>query len=111
MKSLLPYILFALAILIYFPSFHAPFQLDDGLIIIENTVIRKIDLAALWHMDPSRFLTHLTFAWNYYFGQLNVFGYHIVNFLLHLCMTCLVFYFFKITFALEITKDVSLRTL
>lgn len=70
-------------IVIYIPSFRAPFVLDGVKMIQENPVIRSLDLSRIWSLDPSRFLSHLSFALNYHWGQLEVTGYHYINFGLH----------------------------
>jgi tetratricopeptide (TPR) repeat protein len=82
-----------LAILIYAPSFTAPFQFDDHRIIANNILIQNIkDPGRIWRWDPSRFLSHVTFAINYHFHRDAVFGYHVVNFLLHIINTVWVFF-------------------
>src|SRR3989338_5468487 len=76
---------------IYSNSFYVPFHFDDNLTIIENNLIKSLNnLALLWRFDPSRFLTYLSFAVNYYCGKLNTAGYHAVNLALHLGVTVLV---------------------
>jgi len=81
--------LIGFAILIYGPSFHAQFHLDDLTSIIQNRYIRIADLkpgslwqAAIQDRVQNRPLANLTFALNFYFNQMNTFGYHVVNFLL-----------------------------
>lgn len=78
---------FALAVCVliaYLPSFIAPFQLDDYGTIVDNVIIRNLwNLPFIWEFDPSRFLPHLSFAVNYALGGLDVFGYHLINFILH----------------------------
>ncbi len=74
-----------LAIGIYLPSFNAPFQFDDYRIIVNNILIKApTKIERIWRWDPSRFLSHMTFALNYAFGKKEVFSYHVVNFVLHL---------------------------
>src|SRR5205085_8530486 len=70
---------------IYRKTFNVPFLFDDNYNILENPAIRSLaNLKWLWYYDPSRFLTHLTFALNFHFGQIEVFGYHLVNLVIHL---------------------------
>jgi len=86
----------------YGNSFHVPFQFDDHLLIAENYLIKSLNnLDWLLTYDPSRFLTHLSFALNFHFGRLDVFGYHIVNFLLHVGVTVLVYLLFHYTLSLS----------
>ena len=83
---------------IYGPSFHAPFQLDDYYAIVTNYVVTNMgDIPAIWREDPSRFLTHFTFAFNYYFAGLDVFGYHGFNFVIHFLTTIIVFMLIQVT--------------
>ena len=76
-----------IAILIYLPSFNAPFHFDDLEAIVNNHYIRITDLSAsslftsaFQDFKHNRPLTNLTLAVNFYFNQLNPFGYHLVNF-------------------------------
>lgn len=88
------FLIIGLAILVYIPSFFAPFQFDDYLTVVVNPFIKNISrLDLLWMYDPSRFLTHVTFALNFHFGKLNTFGYHLVNLVFHIANTFLVFAF------------------
>jgi len=91
-------------IVIYFPSFHGSFQLDDYYSIVTNYVVTNIhNVSAIWQQDPSRFFTHLSFAVNYYFSGLQPFSYRIVNFLIHFIATLIVFLLVKAT--LDKRKD------
>lgn len=72
----------AATLLAYSNSFDAAFQLDDEPNIVSNPRLR--DLGALWPPSGSRWVGLLTFAINYRVGGLDVFGYHLVNFLVHL---------------------------
>jgi tetratricopeptide (TPR) repeat protein len=74
-----------LGFFIYRNSFDVPFVFDDIFNIVDNAAIRSInDFKSLWFYDPSRFLTHYTFALNFHFGGLDVHGYHWVNLMVHL---------------------------
>ncbi|MDP2653018.1 MAG: tetratricopeptide repeat protein [Candidatus Omnitrophota bacterium] len=73
-----------LGALIYRNAFGVPFIFDDIYTVVNNPAIRDLSsLRGLWVYDPSRFLTHLSFALNFHFGELNVRGYHAVNIVLH----------------------------
>jgi hypothetical protein len=72
-----------LGVLIYANSFTCTFHFDDRASIEENTAIRDIsNIKAIWQSSPTRFVALFTFALNYHFGQLNVWGYHLVNLLI-----------------------------
>ncbi len=77
---------------VYGPAQYAAFQFDDNMTIVESTSIKDLrNIAAIWWADPSRFLTHLSFAVNYHFAGLKTFSYHWVNFFLHFFVSLLVF--------------------
>ncbi|MEW6418230.1 MAG: hypothetical protein AB1480_08925 [Nitrospirota bacterium] len=72
-----------LATIIYSNTFDASFHFDDTPSIVENYAIHRFDLKEIFTKSP-RPILDLTFALNYYFGKLNVFGYHLVNLMLHI---------------------------
>lgn len=85
-------------IIIYSNSLQSPFVFDDFNIISENQHIHLTELTreALYNAGfkgpaPNRPVANLTFALNYYFGRLNVTGYHLVNVLIHLINAILVY--------------------
>ena len=78
-----------ISLLSYFPSFNAPFQFDDLPAIVDNPYIKITNLmpstllrAGFQDRLHNRPLSNLSFAFNYYFGGLEPFGYHLVNFFL-----------------------------
>ncbi len=73
----------AVAIIIYSNSFYASFHFDDTPAIVENYTIHRFDLKEIYSTS-SRPVLDITFALNYYFGKLDVFGYHLVNIMLHI---------------------------
>ena len=88
----LRYILLILAIITtitYSNTFHASFQFDDSSNIIENLKIRKI--SNFFDLSGARSIGYLSFALNYYFGKLDVFGYHLVNLIIHITNGFLVY--------------------
>ncbi|MFZ4544635.1 MAG: tetratricopeptide repeat protein [Saprospiraceae bacterium] len=79
--------------IIYSNSFSCGFHLDDPTWIVNNNKIRNLsDLSAAWREDQSRFFSYYTFAINYHYGELNVWGYHLVNLLIHLANSILVYW-------------------
>ena len=81
------------AAVIYSNTFQAPFVFDDQHTIQENAKIR--DLRNFYTPDVLRSprpLVEFTFALNYHFGKLRVFGYHLVNLLIHVANGILVFF-------------------
>ena len=88
-----PWIVFLLlailATLIYSNTFSASFHLDDTQNIVENSQIKN--LSNLLDLSGSRYVGFLFFSFNYRIGQLNVFGYHLVNLLIHITNSFLVY--------------------
>ena len=77
--------LLAATLLAYLPSFGARFFLDDFRIILENPLLQDLtDIFAIWRFSEARFIASLTFAANYSLHGDSVFGYHLVNFAIHL---------------------------
>lgn len=82
--------IFAAAIMLYANTLQTPFIFDDGFNIVENYRIRlqSLDFTSMKNAvrgvpTRNRPLTGATFALNYYFGGYDVFGYHLVNVLIH----------------------------
>lgn len=73
-----------LGLAIYKPGLTAPFYFDDNYVIVDNVLIKSFqNIHWLWFHDPSRFLTHLSFAVDYLFYGLDPFGYHRLNLIIH----------------------------
>ncbi|MCA9407155.1 MAG: tetratricopeptide repeat protein [Candidatus Omnitrophica bacterium] len=97
LKKFSPSLLFIVVVfLIYSHILHSPFQFDDVWFIVDNYTIRDIkNLPLIWEgvlAYPTRFITFFTFALNYHFHQLDVFGYHLTNVLIHLLNGGLVYW-------------------
>ena len=83
-KKALSIILIAtVAVIIYSNTFYASFHFDDTPAIVENYAIHRFDVREIFSTS-SRPILDLTFALNYYFGKLDVFGYHLINIMLHI---------------------------
>ena len=92
-KSLI--VLTCMGILAFWATFHSPFLYDDAHAIVENPYIQQLDgfqknvgIENIFN----RSVLLLTFAINREIGGLEVFGYHLVNILIHI-LTGLVWYF------------------
>jgi len=93
-------IVILLGIIIYSNSFNCSFHLDDEDSIIDNLLIRNLSgIKALWDYNHFRVIPYFSFALNYHFGQFNVFGYHLVNLLIHLINSCLVYWLTLLIFS------------
>jgi hypothetical protein len=53
----------------------------------------------------SRVFSYFTFALNYYFGEFNVFGYHLVNLFIHIASALFLYWFLILTFNLPSLKE------
>ena len=96
----------ALGFLVYSNSFGVPFQLDDISVIVQNPLIRHLsDALGLLRYDPTRFLTHFSFALNYHFQGLRIFGFHLTNLLLHIFCAVLVYFLVRRTLTLSQSQE------
>ncbi|MFT5387564.1 MAG: tetratricopeptide (TPR) repeat protein [Candidatus Omnitrophota bacterium] len=101
-------LIFTLGLAVYFNVLNGEFQFDDIVFIVNQPAIRDItNLNAIWYTlaHPSRFITFLTFALNYHYHGLDVFGYHMVNNIIHACNGVLVFWFITLLFETQRIKD------
>jgi tetratricopeptide (TPR) repeat protein len=87
-----------------------PFQYDDKPVIVNNPIVKDLN----YFIEPSkasdfkghfeykkfrnRYIGYLTFALNYKFHGLDVTGYHIVNLLIHIINSLIVYFFLFLTF-------------
>jgi len=108
-KLILPFIAVTclLGTLIYSNTFQSPFVFDDLPFIVYNTEIKDLTgvTSVLKGRSPSRFVTYVTFALNYHFHQLDVFGYHLVNLLIHLMNSFFIYWFLRLTFSTPYLRD------
>ena len=82
----------------YLNALDSPFIYDDLDLIVQNVDIRQL-WPPIWMFDTSawygsvnhRPVVALSLAINYRFGAFDVFGYHVVNLLVHLCAGLAVF--------------------
>jgi tetratricopeptide (TPR) repeat protein len=86
-------ILCCIGFIIYSNTFGNSFQFDDEKFIVENPAVRNpFNLISIWSFWSTRFITFLSFAFNFRMGDLNVFGYHLFNLIIHLCSAILVYW-------------------
>ena len=80
-------------LVIYSNIYSSPFIYDDVPHIVENKTIRNLsEYFFLSKFLEPRAIVDFTFALNYRFGKLNVFGYHLVNILIHILNGFLVYF-------------------
>lgn len=89
-------VLTLLATLIYSNTFSAPFVFDDIPNIVENPRIK--DLKNFLDLSGSRYIGYLSFALNYHFGNLSLFGYHLINLTIHIANGFLVYLLVRLLF-------------
>lgn len=115
--------------LIYSNTFHAHFELDDDVYIIQNSAIKDMSyflepLKVLGLTDIginfryafiTRIVGYFTFALNYHFHGLDVTGYHVFNILVHIINSLLVYLLirliFRTPFFLDTVPEHSAHTL
>jgi len=99
---------------IYSNSFQGEWHFDDFFNIGGNPNIQiksftwdniKHCIYGLSQERPSRPLSYLSFALNYYFGGENVFGYHVVNFIIHYLTAVFLFLFIYNTLQLPLLRE------
>ena len=87
------------AAVIYSNIYQSPFIFDDTPQIVEKAKIRDIgNYFSLEQLLKPRAIVDLTFALNYKFGKLSVFGYHLINILIHILNGFLVYFLSLVVF-------------
>ncbi|OGP30773.1 MAG: hypothetical protein A2073_00440 [Deltaproteobacteria bacterium GWC2_42_11] len=94
-KYTFPLILVFIGFIIYSNILRAPFIFDDEIYILDNYQIR--DISNFTDFSGTRYIGFLSFAINYYFGELNTFGYHLVNVVIHISNAILVYFLVSLT--------------
>ena len=101
-----------LSLLVYANAFQVPFQFDDLPNITDNGSVHLKALSLQWldqlikqNSDSIRIFAYFTFALNYYFGGLQVFGYHLVNLLVHISSGLLLYGFLLLTLTLPSLRE------
>lgn len=88
-----------IAAVAYSNSFNVDYHLDDIHQISENYKIRDLSkLGDVLFFNKARPVLNLTLGLNYFFGGYKLFGYHLVNLLLHILNSFLVFFIIGLTF-------------
>ncbi len=114
-------VLFIIILAIYSNTFNASWQFDDGLKIEQRAAVHlkqftwsgikrtfffgKDDIGARPSGTLYRPVANFTFALNYYFGELDVFGYHLVNISVHVVASIFLFLFIYHTLNLPLLRS------
>lgn len=101
------------ALVAYSNTFYVPFLFDDLPNITQNPNIQikvlTLDRLGLLikntYQESIRIFSYFTLALNYYLGELNVFGYHLVNFIIHVVAGIFLYWFLILTFHLPSLKE------
>ena len=101
------------ALIAYSNTFYVPFEFDDLPNIVNNPNIQiKVftwdqlgQLIKNTYKESIRVFSYFTLAVNYYFGGLNVFGYHLVNFFIHIASGIFLYWFLILTLNLPSLKE------
>jgi hypothetical protein len=97
----------------YSNSFYVPFQFDDRPNILNNPNVqvkvftwdRLEQSVKNTYKDNIRIFSYFTLALNYYFGEFNIFGYHLVNFFIHIASGIFLYWFLILTFDFSSLKE------
>ncbi len=101
------------ALVAYSNTFHVPFHFDDRPNITENPNVQirvftweNVErLIKNTYKESIRVFSYFTLALNYYFGGVNVFGYHLVNFFIHIASGIFLYWFLLLTFNLPSLRE------
>ena len=82
-------------VIIYFATVHSPFIYDDAHAIEDNPYIKNLSkfqqMVGVQNIF-NRSILLFTFSVNHAIGQLDVFGYHLINLMLHLCVGIMLYF-------------------
>ncbi len=104
-------------IIIYANTLQVPYVLDDQIAIEHNPSIRMEEITpksiidAAFGFGKTRPVPMLSFGINYYFGQDDVRGYHLVNMVIHIVNGILLFILVKLSFLLSNRQPGATRKL
>jgi hypothetical protein len=77
-------LIFTASLVCYMGTFHYPFHFDDEVFFMGEFAGKYLkNINTIWEFNPARFVNFLTFGVNYWIGGVDAFGYHIVNFSIH----------------------------
>lgn len=99
---------------VYSNSFQGDWHFDDFANIVENPniQIKSLSWSEIYHSFSGiyqdrllRPFSYLSFALNYYCGGMNVFGFHVVNFIIHYLAAVFLFLFIHNTLKLPLLRE------
>ena len=95
-------------IIAYSNSFDCSFHFDDAHVFDSSVTTDSATIVDWIRLAPTRPLGILTFAVNYNLHKFDVWGYHLVNIIIHLINAFLVWWLTWITFSTPVMKDESI---
>jgi uncharacterized membrane protein len=105
-KFLYALILILAGVSVYSNSFNCSFHFDDIPNIVSNPAIRDLFNWKAWmFFNSHRPVGFFTFALNYHFNRLDVFGYHLFNLAIHIINAFLVWKLVRLLFRSEYLKE------
>jgi len=100
------FLIITIGIICYSVSFDASFTFDDIPSIINNESIKDLwDLKTIWQANETRFLAFCSFAINYHIHGLNLFGYHLVNLIIHILAALTLYWMGRLLFLTPEMKE------
>ena len=106
--------LFIILLAIYSNSFYGEWHYDDFANIVDNPHIQmksfswpeiKQCISGIYQDKLSRPLSYLSFAINYRLGGMDVFGFHVINLIIHYLSSIFLFLFIYNTLKLPLVRD------
>ncbi|OGG03553.1 hypothetical protein A2W14_03145 [Candidatus Gottesmanbacteria bacterium RBG_16_37_8] len=90
-------IIYLVGLTVYSNSFKGEFVFDDFTSVVSQENINKLtDIPTIWNSHKTRFIPFLTYAVNYRFNNFDPWGYHLVNFTIHIFNAFLLFFTVRI---------------
>jgi len=103
------FLIITIGIICYSSSFDASFTFDDFPRIVNNESIKDLwNLKAIWESNRLRFVANLSFAINFHIHGLNLFGYHLVNLIIHILAALTVYWLVILLFITPELKEAPL---
>lgn len=95
-------------IIAYSNSFDCSFQFDDVHVFVSSVTTNSASIGEWLRIFPTRPIGMLTFAINYKIHKLDLWGYHLVNLIIHLTNAFLVWWLTWLTLSTPVMKDESI---
>jgi tetratricopeptide (TPR) repeat protein len=102
------FVILITGIIAYSNSFDCSLHFDDADFFEKIDKIASPGIGDWFLLFPSRPIGTLTFALNYYFHGLDVWGYHLVNLIIHLTNALLIWWLTWLTLSTPVMKDTEI---